>query len=81
MFTRTEEGIKCLNLDSIPIVSLIFLATVTICVLQERFSSVKTLIYFMQSFRSRFTLLYMVFTVTSSNCIVKIASFLLGSGV
>ena len=56
MFTRTEEGMKCLNLDSIPIVLLILLPTVTICFLQERFSSFKTRRYFMQSFRSSFTL-------------------------
>ena len=42
MFTRTEEGTKCLHLDSVPIALLILMATVTICVLQERFSSIKT---------------------------------------
>ena len=31
MFTRTEEGIKCVSVDSIPIVLLILLAIVTIC--------------------------------------------------
>ena len=57
MFTRTEEGTKCLNLDNVPIVLLILVATVTICVLQERFSSSKTPRYFVQSFSSRFPFL------------------------
>ena len=51
MFIRTEEGTKCLNLDSIPIALIILVATVTICFLQERFSSIKTPRYFMQSLR------------------------------
>ena len=43
MFTRTEEGKKCLNLDSLPIALLILVATVTICFLKKDFHLLRRL--------------------------------------